>query len=108
MTDIPLAYILVTALLSLLLYAICRGAIDYEKRRTCDSNINSIRTDLSQITSRLLSQDKNKDEELLSTIKRLENVAGRLEKAADSIERDSNRIANSVTILSMLRTIDKL
>lgn len=108
MTDIPLAYILIALLLSILLYAICKGATAYEKIRSRDSHITSIRNDFSQITSRLLSQNKHKDEELLSAIKRLENVAERLEKVTEAIERNSNRMANSITILSLLKTIDKL
>ena len=108
MIDIPLAYLLVAALLSLLLYAIYKGVADYEKNNFRDSDINTIRKDLSQITSRLLSQNKQKDLELLSAIKRLENFAIKLEKAMEIIERNSDRISNSITILSMLKTIDKL
>lgn len=108
MTDILLALILVATLLSLLLYAICSSVSDYEKRRSSDSDINTIRKNLTQITSRLLSRDKQKDAELQSVVKRLENVAERLEKATEIIERNSDRISNSITILSMLKTIDKL
>lgn len=108
MTDLPFACIIIAALLVIMLYAICRGITDYEKRSSCDNNINAIRKDLAQITFRLLSRDKPKDDELLSAIKRLENVAERLENAAQIIERNSDRMANSITILSMLKTIDKL
>lgn len=108
MTDIPFTYILVALLLTILLYAIYRGATDYDKMRSRNSHDTSIHNELSQITSRLLSQDKHKEEELMSAIKRLENVAERLEKATETIERNSNRMANSITILSLLKTIEKL
>lgn len=111
MTNISWEYMVLVLIFFFMLFMIAKGTADYNKRTMYDGVINTIRIDIANIAPRILAQIGKKstiDPELKEAIRKLENAAEKLEKAAEMIERNSNRLSNATSILSMLKTIEKL
>ena len=108
MINIPLVYAIIILLLILLLWAICSGLSAYEKRNVNEGYFDSIRISISSINSHLLSKEKQTDAETQNLIRKLEHLVDRMEKANEQLEKNNERLNRLLTLLSMLKTIEKL
>ena len=108
MINIPLVYAIIILLLILLLWAICCGLSAYEKRNVNEGYFDSIRISISSINSHLLSKEKQTEDETQNLIRKLEHLVDRMEKANERLEKNNERLNRLLTLLSMLKTIEKL
>ncbi len=84
------------------------------KRELYDESVKSMRNEIRCLFSQLRAE-KTDNRQFPDVVARIEAAADKIEKAADridraasAIQRSSNKIANSSSIISMLKTLEKL
>ncbi len=96
------------------MFALLKGASVMQKRELYDESVKSMRNEIRCLFSQLRAE-KTDNRQFPDVVARMEAAADKIEKAADRIERaasaiqrSSNKIANSSSIISMLKTLEKL
>ncbi len=96
------------------MFALLKGASVMQKRELYDESVKSMRNEIRCLFSQLRAE-KTGSRQFPDVVARIEAAADKIEKAADRIERaasaiqrSSNKIANSSSIISMLKTLEKL
>lgn len=95
-------------------FAAVKGSSVMKKRELYDESVEAIKNEIKCLFSQLRAEKAN-TRQFPDVVARMEAAANKIEKAADRIERSagaiqrcSNKIANSSSIISMLKTLEKL
>lgn len=124
MIEISYSWFFIFVVLLLIIFAFW-GASDRHSIELFNESVETIRKDISGLHSQLSSDitktvsyyhNKNAEIKQLSQIidrmeaaaEKIDKAAERMDRASKTIIRSSNKIANSSSILTMIKTIEKL